>query len=34
MGVRVTPKEEWDWMRYLKEDLEGFGIKLERWRES
>ena len=26
--------QEWDWMRYIEEDLKKFGIKLEGWREA
>ena len=32
-GKGYTGGQEWDRMRYLEEDLEEFGIKLESWRE-
>ena len=33
-GKGYSGGQEWDWMRYLEEDLKEFGIKLEGWREA
>ena len=31
---RYSREQKWDWIRYLEEDLNDFGIKLEGWREA
>ena len=33
-GKGYSGGQEWDWMKYLEEDLEVFGIKFEGWREA
>ena len=32
-GNGYSGGQEWDWMKDLEQDLNVFGVKLERWRE-
>ena len=33
-GDDYSGGQEWDWMKDLEEDLDVFGVQLQRWREA